>query len=148
MYVQSTSVWSRGRYLMPCDSSSCSTSSGIRPFTVIAYIPRAYLSIHVEQSGGKRKDYTTYLFFANVPPSSSPGQRPRQTHRNVSSCRLGYDLENPSSKIGVNGQAKTLRSNVGRMDYLHDFLAVRTAVAPEVYGRLYNRAEETCAQVL
>jgi hypothetical protein len=44
MYVQSTSVWSRGRYLMPCDSSSCSTSSGIRPFTVIAYNPRAYLS--------------------------------------------------------------------------------------------------------
>ena len=46
---QSTSVWSRGRYLTPCTSSSCSTSSGIRPFTVIAYTPRTYLSSPVYQ---------------------------------------------------------------------------------------------------
>ena len=35
-----------------------------------------------------------------------------------------------------------------RTGYLHDLLAVRTAVAPEVYGCLYDRAEETGAQVL
>lgn len=51
---QSTSVWSRGRYLIPCTSSSCSTSSGIRPFTVIAYTPRTYLSSPVCQHPHKQ----------------------------------------------------------------------------------------------
>lgn len=38
------SVWSRGRYLMFRLSSSASTSSGMRPFTRTAYMPRTYLA--------------------------------------------------------------------------------------------------------
>lgn len=46
--VQSCSVPSRGRYLMFRFSSSASTSSGIRPLTRTAYIPRTYLARGVE----------------------------------------------------------------------------------------------------
>jgi len=42
---QSISVWSLGRYLIPRLSSSASTSSGTRPFTRTAYIPRTYFDV-------------------------------------------------------------------------------------------------------
>lgn len=42
---QSCSVWSRGRYLIPRLSNSASTSSGIRPLTRTAYIPRTYFAM-------------------------------------------------------------------------------------------------------
>lgn len=56
---QSCSDPSRGRYLMLRLSSSASTSSGTRPFTRTAYIPRAYfamtaLSGHVLYAGKRR----------------------------------------------------------------------------------------------
>jgi len=42
--AQSWSVWSLGRYLIPRLSSSASTSSGTRPLTRTAYMPRTYLA--------------------------------------------------------------------------------------------------------
>ena len=47
---QSCSVWSRGRYLIPRLSSSASTSSGIRPLTRTAYIPRTYFAMESGQN--------------------------------------------------------------------------------------------------
>ena len=47
--TQSISVWSLGRYLMSRLSSSASTSSGIRPLNLTAYIPRAYFAVHRER---------------------------------------------------------------------------------------------------
>jgi hypothetical protein len=43
--IQSISVWSRGLYLISRLSSSASTSSGMRPLTLTAYIPLAYLAV-------------------------------------------------------------------------------------------------------
>ena len=59
------------------------------------------------------------------------------------SRRAGLDTIRRALHLRTNGQVHppTLR----RTGYLHDLLAVRTAVAPEVYGCLYNRAEETGA---
>lgn len=59
-----------------------------------------FIYTFVKQSGTKKKQrpHKTYLFFANAPPSSSPGQQPQRSRQNASSCRLEYDLESPSSK--------------------------------------------------
>jgi hypothetical protein len=43
--AQSCSVWSRARYLIPRLSSVSSTSSGMRPRTRAAYIPRTYFAV-------------------------------------------------------------------------------------------------------
>ena len=59
------------------------------------------------------------------------------------SRRAGLDTIRRALHLRTNGQVHppVLRRTV----YLHDLLAVRTAVAPEIYGCLYNRAEETGA---
>ena len=111
----------------------------IQPPHVFIYTAQTRLS-RVGQK--KKREHRTNLFFANAPPSSSLGSRPRRSHRNESSCRPGYDPESPSSKNQRSGPPSPFLD--GRF-YLHDLLAVRTAVAPEVYGCLYNRAEETGA---
>ena len=143
---QSTSVWSRGRYLTPCESRSCSTSSGIRPFTVIAYTPRTYLS-----NTQHKKTRQAELGQKQRPPGrtcSLPTRHPalfwvHDRDAPVEMCRRA-GLNTIRRALHLNQDQNPPFRYLDMTVYLHDLLAVRTAIAPEVYGRLYDRAEETC----
>jgi hypothetical protein len=79
MASQSWSVWSLCRYRIPRFSRSASISSGIRPFTRTAYIPRAYFAV-----GGEVSQTSPRIGFKGVRTCSLPPCHPaavRVNHR-------------------------------------------------------------------
>lgn len=146
---QSTSVWSRGRYLIPWASSSCSTSSGMRPFTVMAYTPRTYLSSSGSLASGKE-----WIMKDSRRTCSLPARHPALLR--ICDCNGPVKMRRCTSLNAIwrafhlfeEGQKKHVNMvphGISSRPYLRDILAVRTPVAPKVDGCLYDGTEKTCA---
>ena len=115
------SVWSRGRYLIPRFSSSASTSSGTRPFTRTAYTPRTYFATIPQHPSARIPQATKKTLTRPLPP-----RHPALT------------VHDRDDALKVRRRAR--RDAVLALLHLHDLLAVRAPVPPEVGGRLDDGA--------
>lgn len=85
------------------------------------------------------------MFFAIAQPNSTQGPQQQLRRRNGSSCTTALCLVRVSSKFSININVLS-RVERMRIAYLHDLLAIRTAIPAEVSRSLDERAQKAGSQ--
>lgn len=148
MASQSWSVWSLCRYRIPRFSRSASISSGIRPFTRTAYIPRAYFAVDGEVSQTSPRNDPGRVRTCSLPPRHPAAIR--INHRDDTleerSCTIGDSfwvaLQLKWGSIPPSGLPRP------KTTHLKDLLAVRAPIFSEVRRDLNDRTQKASTQLL